>query len=76
MDYTKYIKLDTINIENRQLIPIAGVFSYSIKEAYFFMYYTAVAFVIHEKDSTYYINISLSEEDFERLKDNSLIDDL
>ena len=61
-----------ITVGNRKIIPISRMSGYYIDDAYFFLEYVVVAFVIHEDDSTYHVNISLSDEDYENLRNNLL----
>lgn len=72
MDFSKYLELDKINLENRQLVPIARISGVYVEDMCLFCEYTVVAFVIYEDDLIYYENVSLSEDDFESLKDISL----
>ncbi|RAP54125.1 MAG: hypothetical protein BZ137_03970 [Methanosphaera sp. rholeuAM130] len=72
MDFSKYVELDTIVLENRRLVPIARISGYGLEESYLFLEYTVVAFIITEGDLTYYENIMLSQEDYELLKDDLL----
>ena len=73
MDFSKYVELDEIVVENRRLVPIARISGYGLGDSYLFLEYVVVAFKITEGDLTYYENILLSQDDFELLKDDSLI---
>ena len=72
MDFSKYIELDEITLNTRNLVPIARMSGFYVEDTYLFCEYTVVAFVIYENDSIYYENVLLSEDDFESLKNNSL----
>lgn len=72
MDFSKYIELDNIHLNNRVLLPIARISGVYFEDTYLFCEYAVVAFVIYENDSIYYENILLSDDDFELLKNNSL----
>lgn len=65
---TKKIVLDSINIDDRIIFPIALLEMDVINNYMFGFNLKVVAFKIIEKELTYFINISLSEEEFKDVK--------
>ena len=73
MYFSKYVELGDIKIQKRILTPIAHILGFYINDTYLSFKYTVVAFKICEDDLIYYKNILLSEEEFIKLKNNSLL---
>ena len=65
---SKKIVLDSIKIDDRIIFPIALLEMNVINNYIFGFNLRVVAFKIIEKELTYFINISLSEEEFNDFK--------
>ena len=65
---SKKIVLDSINIDDRIIFPIALLEMLVLNNNCFSFNLKVVAFKIIEKDLTYFINISLSEREFKNIK--------
>lgn len=65
---SKKIVLDSINIDDRKIFPIALLEMGVLNDSFFSYNLNVVAFKIIEKDLTYFINISLSEKEFKKIK--------
>ena len=59
--------LDAIEIGNRTIYPLAKLTVLSVKEIFISVNFTVVALKIKESDKIYYKNISLDENEFEKL---------
>ncbi|WP_461436269.1 hypothetical protein [Methanosphaera sp.] len=63
----KYL-LDSINIGERKIFPIASLNIVFLKNNFFSYNFKVVAFKIIENDLIYFINLDLSDEDFDIIK--------
>jgi hypothetical protein len=60
--------LDSIKAGGRTIIPIASLNLYAFNKDCFSFDFKVVAFKIIEKDLIYFINISLSKDEFKNIK--------
>ena len=65
----KYL-LDSINIGERKIFPIASLNIVFLKNKFFSYNFKVVAFKIIENDLIYFINLDLSDEEFINIKKN------
>ncbi|MBE6486607.1 MAG: hypothetical protein E7Z85_07195 [Methanosphaera stadtmanae] len=65
---SKKFLLDSINADGRIIFPIALLEMYAFNNNSFTFNLNVVAFKIIEKDSIYFINVSLSEKEFKNIK--------
>lgn len=68
----KYL-LDSISIGERKIFPIASLNIVFLKNKFFSYDFKVVAFKIIEKDLIYFINLDLSDEEFDKIKKNEKI---
>ena len=64
---SKNYLLDSINIGERRIFPIASLNIVFLKNTFFSYDFKVVAFKIIEKDLIYFINLDLSDEEFENI---------
>ncbi len=70
----KLYLLDPIIIDKREIYPIARLgLNQIMEDNIIYIKYTVVAICIKEDENIYYKNILLSEEDFDLLKNSSII---
>ena len=67
----KYL-LDSINIGERKIFPIALLNIVFLKNKFFSYNFKVVAFKIIENDLIYFINLDLSDEEFINIKKNEM----
>ena len=65
----KYL-LDSINIGERKIFAVASLNIVFLKSKFFSYDFKVVAFKIIEKDLIYFINLDLSDEEFDNIKKN------
>ncbi len=66
----KFYVLKPINIGMRKIYPIAQLKLHIINKTFVAITYSTVAIKVFEDDEIYYKNISLSDNDFKKLKNS------
>ncbi|OED30074.1 hypothetical protein [Methanosphaera sp. WGK6] len=64
----KLYVLKPITLENRLIYPIVELSVFTLENLFFNIDFTVVALKIRENDEIYYKNISMSKNDFKKIK--------